>query len=162
MRPRQNVTVRLDSHAPWILLERSGGSVSVTHDNVMTHHATAACPPVRTLQIIERRLVVLSARLQPPPGLHQRSRRTVPFHRRSSGQFPSSPRQQKTSSFNLTGTGSAFVYNLSCQAERGELLSLQSSRILLVYYEAVWELGRLSRGSSSSSATELSQMSPLK
>jgi hypothetical protein len=95
MRPRQNVTVRLDSHAPWILLERSGGSVSVTHDNVMTHHATAACPPVRTLQIIERRLVVLSARLQPPPGLHQRSRRTVPFHRRSSGQFPSSPRQQK-------------------------------------------------------------------
>lgn len=45
MRPRQNVTVRLDSHAPWILLERSGGSVSVTHDNVMTHHATAACPP---------------------------------------------------------------------------------------------------------------------
>jgi hypothetical protein len=60
-------------------------------------------------------------------GVEQR-RTVLPAVVRSIPVVAAAGGSKKTSSFNLTGTGSAFVYNLSCQAESGELLSLQSSR----------------------------------
>jgi hypothetical protein len=94
-------------------------------------------------------------------GVEQR-RTVLPAVVRSIPVVAAAGGSKKTSSFNLTGTGSQPLFTTCLAKLNVESYSLESSRIPLVYYEAVWELGRLSRGSSSSSATELSQMSPLK